>query len=76
MDCDMSSIAAGNTLTTALVATGDTSGELVFKTNGSNTAITVDTSGNTSITGGLTFNNGQAAASKNLALVYSLVWRK
>ena len=39
----MSSISAGTTLTTALVAEGDTSGQLVFKTNGSTTAVTIGT---------------------------------
>lgn len=72
----MSSIAAGTTLTTALVATGDTSGELVFKTNTNTTALTIDTSGNTAITGDLTFNNGQAVTSRGTAIVFSLVWRK
>ena len=45
----MSSIAAGNTLTTALVATGDTSGELLFKTNGNDTAITIDAAQNVTL---------------------------
>ena len=40
----MSSRAAGTTLTTALVSTGDTTGELVLKTNGTTTAVTIDTS--------------------------------
>lgn len=39
----MSSIAAGTTLTTALVATGDTAGNLVLKTNGTTTAVTIGT---------------------------------
>ena len=39
----MSSIAAGTTLSTGLVNTGDTSGELVLKTNGSTTAVTIGT---------------------------------
>lgn len=70
----MSTIAAGTTLTTALVATGDTSGELIFKTNGSNTAITVDTSGNVAITGTLTFSNGKAAATTGKAIAMALVF--
>jgi hypothetical protein len=45
----MSSIAAGTTTTTALVSTGDTTGELVFKTNGTTTALTIDTSQNVGI---------------------------
>lgn len=39
----MSTIAAGTTLTTALVNTGDTSGQLVFQTNGTTTAMTIGT---------------------------------
>ena len=39
----MSSISAGTTLTTALVSTGDTTGELVLKTNGGTTAVTIGT---------------------------------
>lgn len=46
----MSSIAAGTTLTTALVATGDTSGELLLKTGpSSNTALSIDASQNVNI---------------------------
>ena len=70
----MSSIAAGNTLTTALVATGDTTGELVFKTNGNNTAITVDTSGNVAVTGNLTINNGAAVATVGKAIAMVIVF--
>jgi hypothetical protein len=47
----MSSIAAGTTLTTALVSTGDTTGELVLKTNGTTTAVTIDTSQNVAVVG-------------------------
>lgn len=39
----MSTIAAGTTLTTALVQTGDTSGQLVLQTNGTTTAVTIGT---------------------------------
>lgn len=52
----MSSIAAGTTLTTALVSTGDTTGELVLKTNGTTTAVTIDTNQNVTIEGDLTVN--------------------
>lgn len=73
----MSSIAAGTTLTTALVATGDTSGELLLKTGPSaTTALSIDTSGNVAITGDLTYNNGQVPLPKGTAIVFSLVWRK
>lgn len=40
----MSTIAAGTTSTTALTNTGDTTGNLVFQTNGTTTAMTIDTS--------------------------------
>lgn len=39
----MSTIAAGTTLTTALVETGDTTGNLVIQTNGTTTAVTIGT---------------------------------
>ena len=46
----MSSIAAGTTLTTSLVATGDTSGELLLKTGPSGTtALTIDASQNVTL---------------------------
>lgn len=42
----MSTISAGTTLTTALVQTGDTTGDLVIKTdNGNTTAVTINTAG-------------------------------
>jgi len=70
----MSSIAAGTTLTTALTATGDTSGELVFKTNTSSTAFTLDTSGNGAVTGNLTINNGAAVATVGKAIAMVIVF--
>lgn len=39
----MSTIAAGTTTNTALVSSGDTSGQLVLQTNGSTTAVTIGT---------------------------------
>jgi hypothetical protein len=39
----MSTIAAGTTTNTALVSSGDTSGQLVFQTNGTTTAMTIST---------------------------------
>lgn len=49
----MSTISAGTTSTTTLIATGDTTGSLVFKTNdtgsGGTTAVTIDTSQNVGI---------------------------
>ena len=70
----MSSIAAGTTLTTALVSTGDTAGELVLKTNGKTTAVTIDTSQNVAIVGNLTFNNGADAASTGKAIAMAIVF--
>lgn len=70
----MSSLAAGTTTTTALVATGDTTGELVLKTNGTTTALTIDTSQNVAIVGGLTFDNGKAATTTGKAIAMSLVF--
>lgn len=45
----MSTISAGTTSTTALVSSGDTTGNLVFQTNGTTTAMTIDTSQNVGI---------------------------
>ena len=70
----MSSIAAGTTLITALVSTGDTTGELVLKTNGTTTAVTIDTSKNVAIVGNLTFNNGADAASTGKAIAMAIVF--
>jgi hypothetical protein len=56
----MSSIAAGTTLTTALVSTGDTTGELVLKTNGTTTAVTIDTSQNVAVVGQIVAAAGTA----------------
>ena len=42
----MSSIASGTTTTTGLVYTSDTTGNLVLQTNGTTTAVTIDTSQN------------------------------
>jgi len=49
----MSSIASGTTTTTALVYTADTTGNLVLQTNGTTTAVTIDTNQNVGI-GGVT----------------------
>jgi hypothetical protein len=71
----MSSIAAGTTLTTALVATGDTSGELLLKTGPSaTTAVSIDTSGNVAVTGDLTFNNGKAAVTTGKAIAMAMIF--
>jgi hypothetical protein len=70
----MSSLAAGTTTTTALVATGDTTGELVIKTNGTTTAVTIDTSQNVAIVGGLTFDSGKAAVTTGKAIAMAIVF--
>lgn len=70
----MSSISAGTTLTTALVSTGDTTGELVFKTNGTTTAVTIDTSQNVAVVGNLTFDGGKEAITTGKAIAMSLVF--
>ena len=52
----MSSISAGTTTTTALVSTGDTGGTLVFKTNGTTTALTLGTDQSATFAAGATVN--------------------
>ena len=49
----MANIAGGTTLTTALVQTGDISGNLVFQTNGTTTALTLDTAQNANFVGNI-----------------------
>jgi len=55
----MSIISAGTTLTSALVQTGNTNGNLVLQTNGTTTAVTIDTSQNVGI--GSTISAGGGA---------------
>jgi hypothetical protein len=50
----MSTISAGISNSTALVQTGDTTGNLVFQTNGTTTALTIDTDQNASFPGNVT----------------------
>ncbi len=50
----MTTIAAGTTQNTGYVATVDSSGNLVFQTNGTTTALTLDTAQNANITGRVT----------------------
>jgi len=60
----MSSISAGTTSSTALVATADTSGALVLQTNNGTTALTLSTAQNATFAGTLTTAaKGIAAAS-------------
>jgi len=49
-----STISAGTTTTTALVQSADTSGQLVLQTNGTTTALTIDTSQNATFVGNTT----------------------
>jgi hypothetical protein len=53
----MSTIAAGNTLTTGFVASSDTTGNLVFQTNGTTTALTLTTSQNANVVGSVSSVN-------------------
>ena len=53
----MSSIASGTTTTTALVYTADTTGNLVLQTNGTTTAVTIDTSQNATFAQKITASN-------------------
>lgn len=59
----MSSISAGTTTTTALVNSGDTTGQLLLKTNGSTTALTIDTSQNATFAGNVTITGAVSAGS-------------
>jgi hypothetical protein len=50
----MSTISAGNTTTTSIKITGDTTGNLIFTTSGANTtALTIDASQNATFAGGI-----------------------
>jgi hypothetical protein len=53
----MSTISAGNTLTTGFVASSDTTGNLAFQTNGTTTALTLNTSQNANFVGSVTSVN-------------------
>jgi hypothetical protein len=88
----MSTIAAGTTITTSLVNTGDTTGVLQFQVNGTTPSITLATSGALGVgsspsygtSGQALLSNGSGAApswgsagvSKGQSIVFSLVWRK
>jgi hypothetical protein len=71
----MSTIRAGNTVTTAITITGDTTGNLVFTTGGANTtaltlsniqaatfANNVSITGTASVAGNLSFNSGYGSS--------------
>lgn len=53
----MSTIAAGNTLTTGYVQSSDTTGNLVFQTNGTTTALTLTTGQNANFVGSVSAVN-------------------
>ena len=60
----MSTISAGNTTTTAIRITGDTTGNLVFTTSGSNTvALTLSNTQSIILGGPLQFADGSIANS-------------
>lgn len=69
----MSSISAGTTTGTSLVALGDTTGTLVLKTNGSTTAVTIDENqdvvlaGKLDVTGALDVTGSTTLSSVNLS---------
>ena len=50
----MSTISAGTTSGTALINTGDTTGNLVFQVNGTTTAVTLDTAKSMNLSGSYT----------------------
>lgn len=68
----MSTIAAGTTLTTALVNTGDTSGQLVFQTNGTTTAVTIGTDQVVTLAQPLPVSSGGTGATNSSAALSSL----
>lgn len=63
----MSSIAAGTTSGASLVLTGDTAGDLVIKTNGSTTAVTVGTDQSVTLAGALNITGATTAAAISMA---------
>jgi hypothetical protein len=63
-----SSISAGTTSSTALVATADTTGALVLQTNNGTTALTLDTSQNATFAGTATVNTVGSASATALTL--------
>jgi len=58
----MSSISAGTTLGTGLVSEGDTTGELVLKTNGGTTAVTIGTDQSVTFAGAVSIAGGALPA--------------
>lgn len=62
-----------NTGVGGLISTGAVDNELIIQT-GDTTAISVDSSQNVAITGGLTFNNGVEPASVGKAIAMTIVF--
>lgn len=58
----MSTISAGTTINTSLVNTGDTTGQLVFQTNGSTTALTLATNQTATFAAAVSDNLGKIRA--------------
>jgi hypothetical protein len=69
---NMSNIAGGTTLTTSLVQTGDTTGNLVFQTNGTTTALTLNTTQNAVFANDVSVT-GTITTSGNLSLIGNIV---
>lgn len=70
----MSTISAGTTSGTALVNSGDTTGELVFKTNTNTTALTLDVSGNATFAGNLIARENVQVVGTNTNAVAATVY--
>ena len=68
----MSSISSGTTLTTALVQTADTSGVLQLQTNGTTTAVTIDTSQNVGV--GVTPSTWSTGHAMEFGAVGNALW--
>jgi hypothetical protein len=66
----MSTISAGTTSGTALVNSGDTTGNLVLQVNGTTTALTLDTAKSMNLSGGYT--EGVVTANTSTAYTISL----
>ena len=68
-----STINSTNTGIGGLISTGAVDNELAIQT-GDTTAISIDSSQNVAVTGGLTFNNGIEPASTGKAIAMSIVF--
>lgn len=68
----MTTIAAGTTQNTGYVATVDSSGNLVFQTNGTTTALTLDTSQNASIVGSISASGASINGTANVTTAVNI----